>query len=547
MDASGRFSDQLRVLGRSLRERSPRPVPILASIALAHQLTLSLCMVVGAVLIGGAQIERPGLYAAGDASIHALTAVVVVGTLLQRSAGTVAPGLWSRLLVLIPVLDLLVLGVSRWAALDSPGLRGSLMALPAVWLAAQLRLRGALIGIGMSLLSLGVGPLLATPEHTLTVLSRGISTTLLVGALGAVVAAITTQLDETSRRNALIADAIGAVEVVVDADGTLRSRGRLRGPGAGIPIQELLAGPLMTENGRSPVPPERTPLARVRAGAELDGQAVWTRAGEHRIALSVSSTRLDEERMLMVVHDVTTSLAAVLQEEQFLAGISHELKTPLTSIAGYVELLEDEAEGARAVDAAVVRGHLAVIARNVERLRSLILGLLETARTSTDPIGGAGAPQRRTSLTRLVREQIEAASPRAAGRGLRWRLEGLEEEVELVNADPERLGQAIDNLLANAIAYSHEGGTITVSLRAEAGRARCTVRDEGIGIDAEDLESLFAPYFRARSATRAGIEGNGLGLMITRRIARAHGGEVEVASTLGEGTAVTFVLPLART
>ncbi|MFC0673963.1 sensor histidine kinase [Brachybacterium hainanense] len=552
MITEGRGPGPLRTVLRALREAPSGVLVAQPSLALGHQLTLSACLAIGLLLIGRADVDRPALFYSGDVIVHALTVLLVIGVLMVRGRSAVADRAGRWILVLVPVLDLLAIGVTRWGYLDAPVLRGSLMTLPAVWLAAQMRYRGVALGAAACLLSILAGLLLVEPERAVSVLARGVSSLLLVLALGMVVASIVSRLEETSRRNALIADAIGAVEVVVETDGSLRTRGRLTGPGRGVPIEALLADPVFSENGRSPVRPERNPLRRVREGVELDGQAVWTRAGGDRIALSVSSTRLDDGRMLMVVHDVTTSLAAVLQEEQFLAGISHELKTPLTSIAGYVELLEDEAEesaeqGRGMLDAELVRSHLAVISRNVVRLRSLIMGLLETARTSTDHIGSASAPEMRTSLTRLVDEQLQAIAPRAAARHLRIERRGFEEEVELVNVDPERLGQAVDNLLSNAVTYSHEGGTITLSLAIEEGQARLRVADAGIGIDSADLDSLFTPYFRARSATRAGISGNGLGLMITRRILRAHGGEVEVSSVLGEGTTVSLVLPLART
>jgi len=532
---------------KALRGEVSGPVAEMPMIALGHQLTLSACLVIGSLLLDGTRIERPRLYWGGDLIVHALTLLLVLGMILARRSDAGAARFERRALLLVPVLDLLVLAVARWGLIDAPVLRGALMTLPAVWLAAQLRYRGVGLALGISMMSVVVGLMIAPPGEAMTVVARGFSLTLLVGALGMVVASIVSRLDETSRRNALIADAIGAVEVVIQLDGSLSSRGRLKGAGRDVPVQELLDDPVFSENGRYPVRPDRNPLARVRGGAELDGQAVWTEADGNRIALSISSTRLDDGRMLMVVHDVTTSLAAVLQEEQFLAGISHELKTPLTSIAGYVELLADEAEDADAVPSALVRSHLAVVSRNVDRLRSLIMGLLDSARTSSDHIGSASAPEHRTSLTRLVAEQIEAIGPRARGRGLSIVTAGLEEDVELVNADPERLGQAVDNLLSNAVTYSHDHGTIRVSLGVDEGRARLQVADDGIGIDVEDLDSLFTPYFRARSATRAGISGNGLGLMITRRIVRAHGGEVEISSTLGQGTAITLVLPLTRT
>lgn len=517
--------------------------------ALAHQLALSACMVLGVAVVDDQVLGIPWLYWTGQAAVHALTLGLVLGMLLSR-AGVERPVWAERLLVLLPVLDLLVLAVCRWSVVNTAGFQGYLMAVPMVWLAARYRYPGAALGIAFTLGSMLLG-LLVSPEHGLLgLVSRGLSTAVLTGVMALVVAGVVARLDEQRRRLETVSSALGVVSLVLDGDGeVVEEDGGLRGAARGRPVRELLADPVFSETGRTPLPPERNPLARAARGAELDGETVWSATDdERRIALSVSSTRLDETRMLVVVHDVTASLAAVLQEEQFLANVSHELKTPLTSISGYVELIEDETDAPGGGDPEQIRSHLRVVSRNVVRLRQLILGLLETARTvSGDRVGSRSGAPRATFLDELVRRQVEAIGPRAEARRLRWALRGVDEPVELVNADPERLGQALDNVLSNAVKYAHEGGLITVDLRSEEATALLTVTDEGIGIDQDDLERLFTPYFRARTATEAGVAGYGLGLMITRRILRAHGGDMTVSSQVGVGTRIEMTVPLART
>jgi two-component system, OmpR family, phosphate regulon sensor histidine kinase PhoR len=517
--------------------------------ALAHQLALSTCMVLGVVVVDDQVLGIPWLYWSGQAAVHALTLGLVLGMLLSL-AGIERPAWAERLLVLLPVLDLLVLAVCRWSVVNAAGFQGFLMAVPMVWLAARYRYRGAALGIAISLGSTVLGLLVSPERELLQLVSRGLVTAVLAGAMALVVAGVVARLDEQHRRLEAISSALGVVSLVLDEDGeVVQEEGGLRGAARGRPVRELLADPVFSETGRAPLLPERNPLARAARGAELDGEAVWSAGDEgRRIALSVSSTRLDEARMLVVVHDVTASLAAVLQEEQFLANVSHELKTPLTSIAGFVELIEDETAAPDGGDPELIRSHLRVVSRNVVRLRQLILGLLETARTvSGDRVGSRSGAPRQTSLDELLRRQIEAIRPRAEARRLRWMLNGVDEPVELVNADPERLGQALDNVLSNAVKYAHEGGAITVDLRVEDAAARLTVTDEGIGIDQDDLEKLFTPYFRARTATEAGVPGYGLGLMITRRILRAHSGDMTLSSQVGVGTRIEMTVPLART
>lgn len=517
--------------------------------ALGHQLALSAAMLLGILVVTDQVLAIPWLYWAGQLAVHALTLGLVLGMLLTRF-GVARPGWAERLLVLLPVLDLLVLSVCRWSVVNSSGFQGFLMAVPMAWLAARYRFQGAFVGIALALGSMALG-LAILPDHDIVeILSRGLATTVLAGSVALVVAGVVTRLDEQRRRLETVSQALGVVSLVLLGDGTvLEESGRLRGAARGRNIRELLTDPVFSENGRVPLPPERNPLARAARGSALDGEAVWAELDEERrVALSVSSTPLDENRTLVVVQDVTASLAAVLQEEQFLANVSHELKTPLTSIAGYVELIEDEIDGAEDGDPELIRSHLQVVSRNVARLQQLILGLLETARSvSSDRIGSRGGPQRVTLFDELVRQQVDAVRPRADVRRLRWSLRGCDAPLELVNADLERLGQAVDNVLSNAVKYAHEGGLITVELGVEANQARLIVRDEGIGISETDLVGLFTPYFRARTATDAGIPGYGLGLMITRRIIRAHGGEMTIASEAGVGTRVDLVIPLVRT
>lgn len=522
-------------------------------LAAVCQVALSLCLLIGILLLDDQRLGIGWLYWTGHGLIHALTLALLAGLLvgrLQNRSRTEIPRFVELAVLLLPVADLAILAVTRWSLVNVSGFQGYLMTVPMVWLAAQHRLRGAALGISITAASMAIGPFIVPGHELLPVLLRGAAVLFLASAVTIVVVSVTMRLDEHARRLESVTSALGVVSLVLDLeDGTvLESSGRLTGPARSQDVAALLSGPLFSENGRLPLPPERGPLARALGGRVLTGESVWVPLeGDRRAALSISSTRLDEQRMLLVVHDVTLSLGAVLQEEQFLANVSHELKTPLTSISGYIELIEDETSAAEG-DPEMIRSHLRVVRRNVARLQQLILGLLETARTvSGDKVGSRSGAARVTLLDQLVRQQIEAIRPRAAARRLRWSLHGVDDALQLVNADPERLGQALDNILSNAVKYAHEGGLLTVDLGVEEGQARLIVTDEGIGIDQEDLEKLFTPYFRARTASRAGVAGYGLGLMITRRILRAHGGDMLITSQVGIGTRVEVTVPLART
>ncbi|MCT1385752.1 HAMP domain-containing histidine kinase [Brachybacterium sp. p3-SID1565] len=523
----------------------------LSGTALIHQGVLVLCLVVSLLLaLTGVPIDLPTLFIVGNVILLGLS-VLTFGIYIAERVLRFVPPRGRELLLVVPLLDLVVLGLTRWAAATSFGFHGILMVFPAVWLAAELRHRGALLVTALSVLSCAGGPLLLDLGLTHPLMVRAMAVSVVVSAVAFLVAGLVRERDERASRLDLVTGSIGVVHGMLTVDGRLTdTRGRLAGPARGLGIEELLADPLCSENGRDELEPERNPLLRARQGRSFVGEVVWrTLPDGRRVALSVSSRVTPDDRMLVSVHDVTASLSAVLQEEQFLATVSHELKTPLSSISGYLELLEDEAADARdgAVDAAVVSSHATVIRRNVDRLERLIMALLETART----VGATGTRagrvvSRATDLGALVADQVESIRPRAAGLGVVLRTVGLDHRTELINADGERLAQAVDNLLSNAVKYSPGGGEVEVRLDADDQRARLTVRDRGIGIAAEDIPLLFTPYFRAGTAVRSHVPGTGIGLMNTRRVVRAHGGEVEVRSWLGEGTEVTMELPLVR-
>ena len=218
---------------------------------------------------------------------------------------------------------------------------------------------------------------------------------------------------------------------------------------------------------------------------------------------------------------------------RFLATVSHELRSPLTSIVSYAELIRDEEElsptAARFLD---------VIARNAERITKLVgdLLLLSQIEAGMIPLELAQVP-----VAELVSEAVQASAPMAAQQGIT--VDGSAADGPPVLADRARLVQVIDNLIANAVKFTSEGGQVRVTATAAGGEWRIDVRDSGIGIPADEIGRLFERFFRASNATTAGRPGSGLGLSIVKEVAELHGGRVEVSSTLGAGTTVSLFLP----
>lgn len=235
------------------------------------------------------------------------------------------------------------------------------------------------------------------------------------------------------------------------------------------------------------------------------------------------------------LYETERRLVAELQEVdrykgELIATISHELKTPLTSIIGHTELLEDVDNGADSVRA---------ISRNAQRLNVLIENLLNYSRVQDK----RETVRRPVDLTSLCENSLELLAVQAEHGGLEISIVAPDEPV-LVFGDPEELSRAVDNITANAVKYTRPGGRVEVTVRSDESHAEVVCTDNGLGISATDQSRLFSAFHRSSNPEALSIPGTGLGLAISRRIAELHGGEIVVDSTLGQGS--TFRLRLPR-
>jgi signal transduction histidine kinase len=223
-------------------------------------------------------------------------------------------------------------------------------------------------------------------------------------------------------------------------------------------------------------------------------------------------------------------------KDDFVASVSHELRTPLTSINGYVELLLEGEAGQISEEQA---SFLGVIRRNGERLLRVVGDLLFAAELDARTVELKRA---RVDLGALVVHAREVARPLADERQIE--LDLRVEPVSPIEGDPGRLGQAIDNLLSNALKFTPPGGRVALRVFETAAAAHVEVSDTGMGISTEDQAQLFERFFRTSEATSNAIQGTGLGLAIVAAIVEAHGGSIAVESEIGFGTTFRIVLPL---
>ena len=262
---------------------------------------------------------------------------------------------------------------------------------------------------------------------------------------------------------------------------------------------------------------------------------------EFPVEISLSPL-LTEEGILVsaAVRDITERLR--LQREadrlrdELVATVSHELRTPLTSIIGYVELMMDLDDDAISAPA---RRMLEVIERNASRELRLVNDLLDL---SSIDVTTVEEPQR-VSLGSVARSCAEGAGVAALTKSVPVSVQvppGL-----VVEGDPLRLAQVVDNLVVNALKFSPPGTEVVVAGGREAGEVWLEVRDRGTGVSEEELPRIFDRLFRSADAVRDQVPGAGLGLTIARAIVDAHRGRITATSTLGEGTTVRVVLPEA--
>jgi two-component system phosphate regulon sensor histidine kinase PhoR len=295
----------------------------------------------------------------------------------------------------------------------------------------------------------------------------------------------------------------------------------------------------------------KTPVEVIRSAELQNGFAQVLETGESfSMELSIATPEADrvfavtiarlmhQDRTggaVAVFHDITDLKRVEVMRRDFVANVSHELRTPLTSIKGYAETLCEE--GIEKVPQA--ESFAQIILKHANRLSALVQDLLSLTQleSQSTPI-----TRQEVGLHKILDAAFLVVKPTAEGKKLNIETERVAHNT-MIWADRDQIGQALLNLLDNAVKYTPEGGSISVSALDAGNEVQVTVSDTGIGIPREHLNRIFERFYRVDKNRSRELGGTGLGLSIVKHIIQSHGGRVWVNSELEEGSAFSFSLP----
>ncbi|WP_243399661.1 sensor histidine kinase [Arthrobacter glacialis] len=473
---------------------------------------------------------------------------------------------WDKLprgsFLLIPYLDFIAVGFIRHGSAQFITAVGLLVLFPVFWLSASGVARktavvsstlGTLLIVWVPLI---LGPARITPE----LLAKPLLFPFMMMAFSITVVIMTASMDsqrlaieekDAKLRTALnlskqreqlletVLDTVAVGIVVVDEGGNDQLMNSTQTVIHSRAMPGDIANPqekdlLLFGYGKVLLPADERPVRRAILGESFTNYQMWIGEGENSRAISTTARTMRNEDgssagAVIAFHDNTETMAALAAKDDFVANVSHEFRTPLTSILGYLAMIADESDRLPQ-DLSTFVG---ITQRNALRLNRLVSDLLTTDAMEVSPA--------MADVSALIAESVASARPMAEKNGVELILDVPGQLRAMV--DGGRIGQALDNLISNAIKYSPDGGTVTVRAWNDGADVVCEVQDTGMGMSSAEQAQAFTKFFRADPALERSIPGLGLGLLITKTIVANHGGHISIQSERNVGTTMRMVLP----
>ena len=359
-----------------------------------------------------------------------------------------------------------------------------------------------------------------------------------------------TKLAEVALNNindgVIITDQSGVIQFINPAAVTMTD---CKSPANAIGLDYALLVKIETKEGREFTPEENPLLRAVGQNQPLEGYscALISGASGKRIPISITALPVSGGQKIITFRNITKELVEEGEQTEFISTASHEMRTPVATIDGYITLALNP-QTATIDDRA--RGYLESAAKASKHLGKLFQDLLDVTKLDDGKIRPNFVP---TELVSFVKQIVldHAVRAKESGLGLSFGASNPTalddhrlEQVVYGSVDINFLREIMDNLIDNAIKYTPSGGSIYINVLGDGDRALINVTDTGIGISAEDLSHVFQKFYRADNSDTREIGGTGLGLYIVKQRAEAMGGHVWAESGFGEGT--TFYVSLPR-
>ena len=356
----------------------------------------------------------------------------------------------------------------------------------------------------------------------------------LMDQLEGYIQSITAERDKVS----LILDCMDEGLILLDEDGKVLAINRAARTLFGFPEGEQEDGALLLTRSRR-LREAIHDCQEKHSSIMLDVDALTEDARSLRLFVSPVSGRQYEGQPVgtsILVSDVTELKKAEGIRSEFTANVSHELKTPLTSIKGFTDMLSS----GMVTSPADQKRFITMIGVEVDRLIDLINDILKLSELESVAIDQT---EERSAVLDAAHDTASLLEPTAKAAGVTLAVEG---ESVTVGVPMSRLKELLFNLMGNGIKYSENGGTVTTRVRVEDGKAVISVEDHGIGIPEEDQSRVFERFYRVEKGRARKNGGTGLGLAIVKHITQLYGGTVALESQVGQGSTFTVTLPLAR-